>query len=239
MEDIPSNISDSLQEIYKKTSPISIFLYGSRARKDFVENSDFEIGILYKRDKKVSRRDLAKDFPMESVNIYPFVYEDFINLVPDTPFQKRIYMRSLVENGRTLLGEKVIEGMEPPKISLLDLLEESIFQVARAYAAVLSFRNGDLKGASAGFVKSSLFGARVLMILKDKKFTSDYNEMAKIGETFDLSSEYKSVLEHALKVRNGDQLDQSMLFTNISFLNNEVSGPLRKVLDKEGDKEVL
>lgn len=73
---ITTAVKDVLEKIYKNTSPVSIFLYGSRARTDFKPDSDYEVGVLYFKDKKIRRSELAKMHNIKGLNIYPFVYEE-------------------------------------------------------------------------------------------------------------------------------------------------------------------
>lgn len=59
-------------EIMEKFNPVSVFLYGSRARNDFLSKSDYEVGVLYFKDKKISRTDLKSINSNNNINIYPF-----------------------------------------------------------------------------------------------------------------------------------------------------------------------
>ena len=60
----------------EKYKPKSAFLYGSRARKDYLKNSDFEIGVLFSAKEYLSRSKLAIIFKeYKNYNIYPFVFE--------------------------------------------------------------------------------------------------------------------------------------------------------------------
>src|SRR3989344_639652 len=140
MTQIPQNIQDVLKDVNKKFNPISIFLYGSRSRKDYVKDSDYEVGILYSTNSKVSRTELKNMNPLNNLRLYPFNYDEFLTNDLDTPFPKTIYMRSLISKSKTLHGMQVVENMKLPKITLIDLLEEAVFQISRAYTAVLSER---------------------------------------------------------------------------------------------------
>lgn len=116
----------SLEEIVNKLnqafSPVSVVLYGSRARTDFLERSDYEIGLFCSQDNPVIWEDVKKVVNEKGINIYPFVYEDFLKGDFDTPFQKTIYKRELIVAGKTLSGEN-IQGLIPPKIKILILLK--------------------------------------------------------------------------------------------------------------------
>lgn len=88
-------------DLIKLTSAKSVFLYGSRARTDFYEESDYEIGVLMEKDKYIGRSEIKKHFNLKGVNIFPFYYEDFVAGNPDTPFVKSIYMKEIIEAGKT------------------------------------------------------------------------------------------------------------------------------------------
>src|SRR4030066_1541631 len=117
-------MEDVVKLLNEHFKPISIFLYGSRARTDFTNRSDFEIGVLFPKDRYVGRREIGKLVSKEGYNFYPFEYEDFLQGRIDTPFQKKIYMRELVLAGKTLSGEKIIEKMKEPSISIIDLIQD-------------------------------------------------------------------------------------------------------------------
>lgn len=238
MIEIPENIKKILKDIFDKTSPVSIFLYGSRARTDFLKTSDYEIGILYKSDKKVSRSDLAMMHDIADLRIYPFDHDEFINNKIDTPFPKAVYMRGLVARAKTIFGEKVVENMKLPEILLLDLFEESIFQISRAYTAMLSEREGDIVSAKAGFVKSVLYGTLVLVVLKLKEFPVGYDETIKLSNKLVLNVEHTNLINHAYEVRNGAELQVPMIYKSMSYINKEVIDVIRTEL-KNGNKKVL
>ena len=235
---LPKEVQKVFDKIEKEAKPISIFVYGSRARSDFKKESDYEVGVLFERDKKWGRRELSQLHSIKGLNLYPFIYEDFVKYNLDTPFPKAIYMRELIEGAKTAKGKRVVETMELPKIKLSDLLERISFDTAYALAAVLSSRQEDWITTSQEFSKSALFGARVLVIMEARKFPLTYDEIAKEVEKIDLQEEYKLLLKHALNVRKGAKLETSYLYTNISFLNQAVGSRL-KSLYKKGDKVIL
>ena len=226
-----------LESIFNKTKPISIFLYGSRARTDFKEDSDYEIGIIY-HNNKTSRSELAKMHDLKNLVIYPFSHDEIKNHELDTPFPKVIYIKELIETGKTILGEKILEGMESPKITTIDLIERTAFDIGSAMAAIRSFRNNDLISTSINF-KSVLFGARVLEILKLHKFPYTYDEIYQISGELRLENEYKELLENAMKIRNKGKIEEKYLYKNISFLNQVVMKEVKKDYHKNGDRIIL
>lgn len=230
-------IETILKNIFEETKPVSIFLYGSRARTDFKIDSDYEVGVIYDKNK-ISRADLAKMHDLKKLVVYPFLLEEIKNYDLDTPFPKAIYLKELIETGKTLFGEKILENMKAPEIKIVDLIERASFDIATAFAAIRSYRNSDLISASINF-KSALFGCRVLEILKLKKFPYTYDKIFQVSKELNLSDEYNQLLEEAIKVRQGGEIEEKWLFKNITFLNQVVMNEVKKEYLKSGDKIVL
>ncbi len=226
-----------LESIFNKTKPVAIFLYGSRARSDYKDDSDYEIGIIYEKDK-INRSELAKMHNLKNLVIYPFLLDDIKNHELDTPFPKAIYIKELIDTGKTILGEKILEQIESPKISTVDLVERTTFDIGTAFAAVRSFRNKDLITTAINF-KSALFGARVLEILKLHKFPYTYDEIYQISGELRLENEYKELLENAIKIRNKGKIEEKYLYKNISFLNQVVMKEVKCDYYKNGNRIVL
>lgn len=233
-----TNLKETIKTIAEKFDPVSIFLYGSRARTDSLAQSDYEVGVLYKRDKKISRKELKEINKNIDVVLYPFVYEDFLVYKIDTPFPETIYFLELIKTGKTLYGEQVVEHLKPPKITTLDLLQRIRFDIGLALAAVLSKRNGDEITAAAEFYKSCLFGMRCLVIFETRNFPLTYNEIYEQSIRLSLG-EYKDVVEHAFAVRNGKNIDENFLYQNISLLNKVVKNRILESFQKEGNRELL
>lgn len=219
---LPKDVSLVLDHIESEAKPVSIFVYGSRARTDYKEESDYEIGILFKRDNKWGRAQLAKLRQRSGLNLYPFVVEDFLDYKLDTPFPKAIYIRELISSARTVKGEVIVEHMENPEIKLSDVMEEVMFALARSIGAVLSSRQGDLITTSIQFVKSNLFGTRALLIAEQGVFPISYDGIYKAAQRLDLNDESKVVIKHAMDVRKGQQLNPEFMYKNISYLNQIV-----------------
>lgn len=108
------NALDSIQ----KHNPTSIFLYGSRARDDAIENSDYEVGVLFPIEQYVRRSVLNEAISNSKISVYPFKLEEFLQGNPDTPFNKSIYLREIKTTGKTLRGDRVVEGMQTPAVTL-------------------------------------------------------------------------------------------------------------------------
>lgn len=229
-------IINLLNEDFK---PISIFLYGSRARTDFTERSDFEIGVLFSKENYVGRREIKKVVDKKGVNIYPFEYENFLKGKIDTPFQKKIFLRELILSGKTISGEKIIEKMKPPQISVIDLIQDLRFNLGYALASVISHRNKDKKTASTEFYKSCLFGTRNLIILKLKKFPLTYDEILSLSKKLELE-DYKKLVKEAYSVRKGGaEYKNKDLFQNISYLNEFIQPMLLEYFERKGNEVII
>ena len=206
-------------DLLKFTNAKSVFLYGSRARTDSYAESDYEIGVLMEKNKYIGRGEIKKQFNFEGVNIFPFYYENFIEYNPDTPFVKSIYMKEIIEAGKTLAGEKIIENLKFPSIKLLDIIQDLRFNLGYSLAATHSYRENDKINASLHLAKSCLFGTRDLIILKNKKFPTTYDNIIEESKKIDLG-EYNELPIYAYKLRKREtELDEKNLFKNISYLN--------------------
>ncbi|MEK6872612.1 MAG: hypothetical protein AABW90_01205 [Nanoarchaeota archaeon] len=111
------NLQEIIQKLNKEFNPVSIVLYGSRARTDFLDRSDYEIGLFCSQNHLVTWNDIIQVVNKRGTNIYPFVYEDFLEGKFDTPFQKRIYAREIIVAGKTLSG-KNIQSLSPSEIRI-------------------------------------------------------------------------------------------------------------------------
>jgi len=228
-----------LKKIEKLCNPVSVFIYGSRSRSDFLRTSDFELGVLLPQKRYIGRSKIRKSIKQKGFNIYPFEYESFIKYNIDTPFQKSIYLRELVLGGKTLRGRKVIESMKPPSIKVIDILQDLRFGLGLAFAAMHSYRNKDRITASFEFYKSCLYGLRCLEILKLKKFPLGYDEIYKLSKKVKLD-EYKTLVATAYKIRKGKvKIKEQYIFKNISFLNDFIEKQLIQYFEKKRNKILI
>lgn len=228
-----------LKKILEICDPVSVFLYGSRARADFLKSSDFEIGVLIPTDRYVSRSELKRAVGEDGINIYPFRLEDFKSGIIDTPFQKIIYLRELVSAGKTLHGEKVVENMKAPAITVVDVMQDLRFNMGYALGALISHRNKDFKTASLEFYKSCLFGTRSLLILKKRKFALSYDEIFLLSKELNLDV-YSNLVKTAYDCRVGKVKYSEMdIFQNISYLNKFIESELVKYFKKYGNKTLI
>lgn len=215
--------------------PESIFLYGSRARGDFVYNSDFEVGVVLAEENYIGRSALKEAVADADISVFPFRLEDLKNGSPDTPFNKNIYLRELKETARTLSGESIVENLEVPDISDVDLVSDAQFNLGMALSAVLVERGGDVETASPMFYKSCLFAAQALLIKTNQIFPKSYSEIAESARDIGgLDSEYVTLIENAIAARNGEREPETGdLYRNISFINQVVMPSLRDSIQEE------
>lgn len=86
---------------------------------------------------------------------------------------------------------------------------------------------------------SALFGARVLVILEAGNFPLSYDEIYEEANKLDfLDEDAKTILRHAMDVRNGQPIDPALLYKNITFLNQTIY-PRIKNQFVGGDRVVL
>lgn len=219
---LPEYLNGLLKKIWEETKPVTIFIYGSLSRNDFEKDSDYEIGVIYKKDKKVSRQELKDLHNFENIKIYPFIEEELKNSEIDTPFPKTIYLQTLLDTGFVLYGQKLENIIENQKITKEDLIESVGFCLGRAYAAVVSSRQKDWIAVRDNFTKSAFYGLQILIFVKTKKLIFSYKEIEK--ESIKLvDKEYFDLINHVIEIRKGDVvIDTSLLYKNISFLNKVV-----------------
>lgn len=213
------DIQKVAEEIYQEFKPISVFLYGSRARKDFKEDSDYEIGVIQNKKGDISRVELKEFVANKRILIFPFVKNELENYSLNTPFQKEIYMYELIKTAKTLTGEKFIENLKPPNIETVHLIERLGFDLGQALAAIFASRQNDNVNSSMEFMKSCLFGTRVLEIFESKKIAFSFDDIYELSKSLDLA-EYRELVDYAYQVRFKKEIPhEEFLYKNIEYLN--------------------
>lgn len=199
----------------------SVFLYGSRARGDNQDTSDWEIGAIYERSRKITRAELSQKAPADTV-IYPFIRDELENGIVMVPFTQSIWLTELVLTGKTLAGERIIENLNRPEITAQDLTMDVSFSKARALDAMIALRSGCTDLGKDLLVKSCLLGARDLLLLHNMSFPLSYDEIAKNGSAL-LPDEYKPVLSDIVKVRQGRiEPTLDMAFENLGIFSDVI-----------------
>jgi len=217
---LPEKIQKAITDIYNKTSPETLFIYGSHARGDYTPESDYEVGLLYKRECRIKRDNLAQMHSIPNLHLYSFPFEEFIQLDIQIPFTKAIYFNELLEKGAiTLMGKQILEKMIPPQIVLTDILEELSFDKARALSAMLSFRQNDIFSATDHLIKSCLYATKMLFLLEKGLFVSRYDEILENIKTIPIGPSYLLLIEYALKLRGKREIaDLKRIHENLTYI---------------------
>ncbi len=223
-----------------KFNPKSIFVYGSRGRKDYKPDSDYEIGVIFEEYKYVQRSDVHAAIKNPSVKAYPFKWEELLHGTFDHVFQKSLYLREIIKGGRTIYGEQLIEQIPPLPITTLDLLMRNRFDIGMALAALLSYRSGDLATSMEEFSKSCLLGVRSLIILELKKFPLGYDEIYELSLNIDMNPEYRAVIEAARTVRKNSKAPEiDIVYENISLLDSLIEPKIMAEFSKSGNQRIV
>jgi len=212
-------------KILKMLNPVSIFLYGSQANKSQNSKSDYEIGIIFNDDKYVSRKEIKKQITNSNYNVFPFKLSEIQTYTLDTPFQKNIYIASLIcGNAKTIFGENIIENLEMPQISKQDLLMDTSFNLGYALSAVRLMKENVKDLANEMFYKSMFYATRNLFYAKNKILLSGYNTIFEESKKLNMPEEYKELLTFGNKLRNENliNIEPSLYFKNISYINKFV-----------------
>lgn len=65
------NLNPIIKSINDLCNPISIFLYGSRSRTDFLSDSDYEIGVLIPKDRYIGVMRIRERIPLnDDIHIF-------------------------------------------------------------------------------------------------------------------------------------------------------------------------
>lgn len=216
-------MDEKIIEILKSFNPFSIFIYGSQASQN--SKSDYEIGVIFNDDSYVSRKEIKTKIANSNYNIFPFKLTDIKNHTIDTPFQKNIYITSLINgNAKTIYGKKLIETLELPKISKCDLLMDTSFNLGYALSAVRLMKENILDLANEFLYKSMFYATRNLFYSKYQILLTGYNTIFEQSKKLNLPEEYQELLNIGNKLRNEEitEIDSSIYFKSISYINKFV-----------------
>lgn len=230
-----ANIESLISRITTLFSPLSIFLYGSRARDDYLPDSDYEIGVLFSAADMIDESALQGAINADKqYRIYPYEVNSFISGDFDLPFEITIFLKKVSLRGRTIWGKKVIESMETPPVTVVSVMRDIKFQIGRASDAVVCGNLGYDAMASQLFFKSCLLGSKDLIILETRTFPVSYKEILASSKNLNLE-EYAGITDKAYLSRTEKVFKNGDLLKNIWFLNRLVE---RRIIDfyrKNGD----
>lgn len=207
------------QDIWAEFSPESVFLYGSRARWDFQEHSDYEVWVVFQDEQYVSRTKIRELLDSSLVKVYPFRLSQIQESTIDTPFQKNLYMWDIKTYGKHLFWEFDISNIKLKSITTLDLMQDIRFQIGLATSALIAYENWHKETSENLFYRSCLYWVRVLLILERKEFISWYSNIYSQISNVDLW-EHDKLVKRAFSIRIWEnELLWNYLFKNINFLN--------------------
>jgi|GEM_PF-6770870 len=142
--DIKEYLKDIVKNLIERYEPVSVFVYGSFATNEQVDEiSDIEIGII-KGEKKINFneiKDLEKKFNKRNkikIRIYYFDPNNF-----KTPFTESLFILKILKNNILLYGKPLFEIFEEPKISIIDIEREVGFNRGGILELYKRFRNNE------------------------------------------------------------------------------------------------
>lgn len=212
-----------IEKINNEFHPFSIFLYGSRSGTSHNLDSDYEIGLIFKENYVPLKT--IKDFINDSkFSVFPFKYDEMLNYCIDTPFQKSIFINTLIESGKTLSGDKVIENLEKILITNQDLLMDVTFNLGYAMASVRCFKDENINLANELFYKSCLYATRDLIYKNISKLAVSYDEIYLMSKEINIPEEYKKIIQIAYDYRKNkiNVVDEIIFYKNISYINKYI-----------------
>jgi len=231
-------IQETIEKIGKISTPESIFLYGSRARDDFLPSSDYEIGVLYDADNMVEEEILKNELNCaEQFRFYPYEINSFVSGIFDIPFEATIFLRTISLGSKTIWGRQIVEKMTPPPITVVSLMREIKFQLGRASDAIVCAKNGSSRLTSNLFFKSCLCGTRVLIILTIKTFPLSYPDIVRCSKEISFGK-YEGIVEKSYRSRlfpETNCVTEKDLLLNVWYLNKFVERQITDLFNKEGN----
>lgn len=219
-----------IDKIESNFNPYAIFLYGSVATSTFNSKSDYEIGVIFKSDNYVSRKQIKETIPQNNYSIFPFKFEEILTYDIDTPFQKEIYIATLIKGGAQILrGKNIFQELTIPTITKACLLEDIYFNKGLALSAVKIFKTGNIDLANEQFYKSCFYVTRDLIYFKQNYLCITYKDIYLKSKEIDIPKEYRILLDLAydLRVEKKLSIDSTMYFKNISFINKYIEKELK------------
>jgi len=223
-------VTHTLETLFE---PLSIFLYGSMVRGDTNSQSDYEVGIIFNDNDYISRRELSKAVNSSMYRIYPFRLSEITNSSIDTPFQKNIFIRSLVSgNAKTLSGEAIIENLKKPVIRGTDIYEELSFNLGYAFSAMHTYRDGNLELTKSFLYKSCLYATRAYCMVIKKEICLGYGNVCDLSKTVSLPKEFEELIKFAydLRCEKDIEFNDMYIYKNLTYINKYIFSELDKII---------
>lgn len=148
----------------------------------------------------------------------------------DTPFQKEIYIATLIKGGAQILrGKNIFQELTIPTITKACLLEDIYFNKGLALSAIKIFKTGNIDLANEQFYKSCFYVTRYLIYFKQNYLCITYKDIYLKSKEIDIPKEYRILLDLAydLRVEKKSSIDSTMYFKNISFINKYIEKELK------------
>jgi predicted nucleotidyltransferase len=228
-------IEGIIRKIATLFSPLSIFLYGSRAGDDFLPTSDYEIGILFSADKMIDEVTLQNAIKADKqYRIYPYEVVSFIAGEFDLPFETAIFLKKMSLGAKTIYGEYIVENMINPPITVSSVMRDIKFHIGRASDAIVCSNKGYNDLAAHLFLKSCLLGTTDLIILEKRICPISYKNVWLTSNGLDLK-EYGGITDRAYLARTAGTFEKDDLLNNVWFLNRLVERRIVDFYRKEGD----
>ncbi|HBF66905.1 MAG TPA: hypothetical protein DDW36_00575 [Candidatus Magasanikbacteria bacterium] len=239
--EIQERLDHICERLVTAFDPKSIFLYGSRARGDHLETSDYEIGVVCTQENHINITAIKEAIRAKNVNIYPFVYEKMMTGTCDIPFVKPLFLRELKLTARTLYGDPVIDELVPPPIMLLDAIKSLRFNLGYALSALLAERAGAHRLGMNQFSKSNLFATRDCLLAQHGVFYTTYEEILNRAlECLPPDAPWHELIKTAYNTRlNPGMVYSKLIYDNISFLNQYIEPKLNRLFQEKGNVTLL
>lgn len=224
--------------IKEKLKPRSIFLYGSHSRAEAESGSDFEVGVIRQVKQTWKRHELfaiLDRFP--TIHGYAFDESDLRAGHVAAPFPETIFIRELIHTGRTIDGEKVIETLKPPPITINHLYGRIHFDLGVAQTAIDAHRRHELKTAKDALIKSCLFGVRTYLMLKTKAFSPTFERIVIEGRAT-LDKDQAKTLDDVFILRKKADVPEQLLFDNLELLSG-IREAIEKSMSEKGDTVIV
>lgn len=236
-------------EIFKNAKPASIFLYGSYNSPEYLPGtSDLEIGVMRKKKEDVSSavlRHIAQKYSTKKIRlrIYPYDIQGFEKGTINSPFTKSVFIRRTILTSKTICGEKIIENLPLPKITLIDAYREACFTTMRALSALFFLRADKMEETIEMTYKACLFATLSLEYLNGD-FPIGFANIVKASKKLKLAPEERLLIHKAHKLRRGKlKLSKeemyNFVFAVINYCSQTVEPRIKKQLEKRGDKILI